>query len=82
MGKRYTQLGIEERCAIARLRTEGRSIRQIAVTLDRPPPTIARELKRNGTKDGGYRAVYAHEQAHARRWCVAVQDKCPFRWPA
>ncbi|MCY4448045.1 MAG: helix-turn-helix domain-containing protein, partial [Chloroflexi bacterium] len=50
MGKRYTQLGIEERCAIARLRTEGRSIRQIAATLDRPPPTIARELKRNGTK--------------------------------
>ena len=27
MGKRYTQLGIEERCAIARLRTEGGSIR-------------------------------------------------------
>ena len=75
MGKRYTQLGIEERCAIARLRSEGRSIRQIAATLDRPPPTIARELKRNGTKDGGYRAVYAHEQAHARRWCGGRLDR-------
>ena len=75
MGKRYTQLGIEERCAIARLRTEGRSIRQIAATLDRPPPTIARELKRNGTKDGGYRAVYAHEQAHARRWYGGRLDR-------
>jgi len=75
MGKCYTQLGIEERCAIARLRTEGRSIRQIAATLDRPPPTIARELKRNGTKGGGYRAVYAHEQTHARRWCGARLDR-------
>ena len=68
MGKRYSQLGIEERCEIARLRKEGRSVRQIAATLDRSPPTITRELKRNGTKDGGYRATYAHEQAHARRW--------------
>ena len=75
MGKRYTQLGIEERCAIARLRAEGRSVRQIAATLDRPPPMIARELKRNGTKDGGYRAVYAHEQAHARRWYGSRLDR-------
>ena len=75
MGERYTHLGIEERCAIADLRAEGHSVRQIAATLDRPPPTIARELKRNGTKDGGYRATYAHEQARARRWCGARLDR-------
>ena len=75
MGKRYGQLGIEERCEIARLRKEGRSIRQIAATLDRSPPTIARELKRNGTRDGGYRATYAHEQARARRWCGARLER-------
>ena len=43
---RYTQLSLEERCSIARLREAGQSIRQIAATLDRQPSTIARELKR------------------------------------
>ena len=90
MGERYNQLSYEERCAIAHLRTEGRSIRQIAATLDRPPPTIARELKRNGAKADGYRAVYAQQQARAssrpltrparsrpasRRWCGSLLDR-------
>ena len=75
MGQRYSQLSYEERCAIAHLRTEGRSIRQIAATLDRPPPTIARELKRNGAKADGYRAVYAQQQARARRWCGSLLDR-------
>ena len=42
----YSQLSIEERCAIARFREAGQSIRQIAAALDRQPSTIARELKR------------------------------------
>ena len=68
MGKHYGQVTIEERQAIARLQAEGVSKRQIAAALDRAPSTIARELKRNGTKEGGYQPRYAEEQARARRW--------------
>ncbi len=68
MGRYYTQLGIEERCELARLHAQGASLRQIAATLDRAPSTIARELKRNASRQQGYRPTYAHEQARARRW--------------
>ncbi len=50
MGRRYTQLTIDERREIACLRAAGRSIRQIAATLDRQPSTIARELTRNRSR--------------------------------
>ena len=48
MGRSYRSLSLEDRCEIARLQANGRSIRQIAAALDRAPSTIARELKRNG----------------------------------
>lgn len=64
----YSQLSIEERCAIARLHEAGQSIRQIAATLDRQPSTIARELKRNTGSKIGYQPAYAQAQASARRW--------------
>jgi IS30 family transposase len=47
MGDWYRQLDLEERCAIARLREAGQSLRQIAAALDRAPSSISRELKRN-----------------------------------
>jgi IS30 family transposase len=65
---RYTQLSLEERCAIARLYEAGQSIRQIAATLDRQPSTISRELKRNTGSKIGYQPAYAQAQASARRW--------------
>ncbi|MCX7282460.1 MAG: IS30 family transposase [Novosphingobium sp.] len=65
---RYTQLSLEERCSIARLREAGQSIRQIAATLDRQPSTIARELKRNTGNRVGYQPAYAQAQTSARRW--------------
>ncbi len=71
MGRHYTQLSIEERYALARLHAQGRSLRQIAVSLDRAPATIARELKRSIARQQGYRPGYAQEQARARRWCGA-----------
>jgi IS30 family transposase len=74
MGQRYRQLDVEERCAIARLSAEGRSIRQIAADLDRAPSSIARELKRNGGA-AGYRPAYAEEQARARRWIGSRLDR-------
>ena len=68
MGKHYRHVTIEERCEIARLRSEGRSVRQIATDLDRSPSTVARELKRNGSQSREYQPVYADHQARARRW--------------
>ena len=64
----YSQLSLEERCSIARLREAGQSIRQISSALDRQPSTIARELKRNSGAQVGYRPVYAQAQTEARRW--------------
>jgi IS30 family transposase len=75
MGKRYSQLGLEERFEIARLRTAGSSIRQIASALDRQPSTIAREIKRNESRQSGYRPVYAEEQSRARRWTGSKLDR-------
>ena len=68
MGKRYGHVTIEERCEIARLQAEGRSVREIASGLDRSPSTVARELKSNGSRTQGYQPRYADQQAHARRW--------------
>ena len=68
MGAKYRHLSIEERCEVARLRTAGYSVRQIAASLDRSPSTISRELKRNGSRTQGYQPGYADQQAHARRW--------------
>ena len=71
MGRVYAQLGLEERCEIARLRGQGASVRQIAAALDRPPSTISRELRRNtgaGPRAGPYKPLYAQSQAAARRW--------------
>ena len=68
MGKAFTQVTMEERCEIARLRSQGSSVRQIAAGVVRPPSTVARELKRNGSRTLGYQPSYANQQAHARRW--------------
>jgi IS30 family transposase len=68
MGERYGQLSLEERCAIARLREAGQSLRQIAAALDRSASTISRELKRNTGSRVGYRPAFAQDQASARRW--------------
>ena len=68
MGIRYKHVTIEERCEMARLHSAGHSVRQIAASLDRSPSTVARELKRNGSRTKGYEPVYADQQSRARRW--------------
>ena len=68
MSEQYTQLTLEDRCAIARLHEDGQSRRQIAAALDRSPSTISRELKRNRGTKIGYQPAYAQEQTRARRW--------------
>ena len=68
MGRRYDQLSLEERCTVARLQAEGRSVRQIAADLHRAPSTISRELKRNRGGKAPYKPAYAQQQTRARRW--------------
>ena len=75
MGTRYQHLTIEERCELARLRAEGHSVRHVAASLDRSPSTVARELRRNGSKTQGYRPSYAQQQARARRWQGSRLDR-------
>lgn len=75
MGRKYRQFDVEERCSIARLSAEGRSIRQIAADLDRSPSSVARELKRNSGNKVGYRPGYAEERARARRWSGSKLDR-------
>jgi IS30 family transposase len=67
MGQIYKQLSLEDRCTIARLHGEGRSLRQIAAALDRAPSTIAREIERNAGK-AAYAPAHAQDRARARRW--------------
>jgi IS30 family transposase len=67
MGRQYQQLSLEDRCEIARLQADGRSIRQIAAALDRAPSTIAREIRRNRSKLA-YKPSHAQERTKARRW--------------
>ena len=68
MGHRYNQLDLKERCDIARLSASGYSYRQIATALDRSPSTVAREMKRNISRQSGYDPAYADKQCRARRW--------------
>ena len=77
MGKKYAQLSLEDRCQIARLHSDGRSIRQIAGDLDRAPSTVAREVKRNSGRKVGYQPAYANEQAAARRWKGSKLERKP-----
>jgi IS30 family transposase len=75
MGRKYGQLTIEERCEIACLQRNGRSLRQIAATLDRQPSTVAREIRRNGSQGGNYQPGYADQQSRARRWTGSMLDR-------
>jgi IS30 family transposase len=77
MGTKYQQLSLEDRCTIARLRTEGCSLRQIAAGLDCAPSTVSRELKRNISRQKGYQPAYAEEQTRARRWKGSKLDRSP-----
>ena len=77
MAQRYKQLAFDDRCAIASLHAQGRSIRQIAADLDRSPSTIARELKRNSQKLAGYKPAGAQETSRARRWKGSRLERNP-----
>jgi len=75
MGTKYDQLSLEERCELARLHAEGRSVRQIAAALDRSASSISRELKRNRGVQVGYKPAHAQERTKARRWKGSKLDR-------
>ena len=77
MERRYKQLSLEDRCEIARLQVNGRSLGQIAAALDRAPSTISRELRRNRGREVDYKPGYAQEQAKARRWAGSRLEREP-----
>jgi IS30 family transposase len=65
----YHQLTYRERYLIARHKSSGESLREIAKMLGRSASTISRELRRNAdTSDGRYRVEKADSYARARRW--------------
>jgi transposase, IS30 family len=68
MGQSYRQLTADERCEIARRRSAGETIRQVAAALDRSPSSISREVRRNAPAGTAYKPAYAGDQAQARRW--------------
>lgn len=76
--RKSTHLSICEREEISRGLAAGDSIRQIAITLDRAPSTISREINRNGGTRR-YRALRADEKAwdRARRPKPCVLAKNP-----
>ncbi len=71
MGTSYTQLSVDERIELARLRADGYSLEAIGLCLKRHASTISRELHRNSqpTKqyDGGYQPLRAEALAQRRR---------------
>ncbi|MCC6711878.1 MAG: helix-turn-helix domain-containing protein [Candidatus Dadabacteria bacterium] len=53
MGRRYEQLSPEDRCTIARMRESGKTVRQIAASMDRAAGAIS--WKQEGTAGGAAR---------------------------
>lgn len=60
-------LSIEDRSAIAAGCFHGRSVTAIAASIGRDKSVISREIRRNRSPDGVYRAAIAHRAAAARR---------------
>lgn len=63
----YHHLSISERERLLIMRTEGKSLRAIAVEMGRSASTISREIKRNCFPGQKYSAIAAQEQYHKRR---------------
>lgn len=74
----YSHFSPAERQSLAIWRREGLSMREIAWRLRRSPSTISRELRRNGSAQGGlYHSASAEMRYRLRRQrsCVLEKDK-------
>lgn len=65
--KSYTHLSFEERETLSLGLSQGHSLRTMATVLGRPPSTLSREHRRNGARNGPYRACMAQYLATVRR---------------
>lgn len=77
MGKKYKQLGTEERDRIIIMKTEGKSLRKIGVALGRSHATIVRELRRNAppVHKGYYLPHKADERARLRKQEAGMRER-------
>jgi IS30 family transposase len=76
MGKRYTQLSLEERERLSILRAEGKGSSEIGRLLGRDRKTIERELSRNAppVHRGYYLPHRAHERAKGRKQAAGRRE--------
>ncbi len=72
--KHYQQLTQAARYQIWALRDTGKTIREIALSIDVHPSTVSRELKRNRTANG-YDPMIAHTLSDSRRKQAKKADK-------
>lgn len=63
----YHHLSILERETLLLLRTQGKSIRAIAMEIGRSAPIISREVRRNRLSDQSYSAIAAQCEYGKRR---------------
>jgi IS30 family transposase len=63
----YYQLTSSERSILAHLKWQGHSLSEIARQLGRNKSTVSREVRRNRSPDGDYRATCAQNMANGRR---------------
>ena len=66
MGKKYTQLDLDERIELSRLDAAGYSRRKVGHLMGRSHTTIGRELSRNGLPKSGYKPASADRIAYSR----------------
>ena len=69
MGKRYTQLDLDERIELSLLDAAGYSRRKIGHLMGRSHTTIGRELSRNALPKSGYKPASADRIAYSKRRC-------------
>ncbi len=67
MGKRYSQLDLDERIELGCLRDAGYSLRKIGKFMNRSHATVSRELRRNSLSKAGYKPARADIIAGVRR---------------
>jgi IS30 family transposase len=63
----YYQLTSSERCILAHAKWQGHSLSEIARQLGRNKSTVSREVRRNRSPDGDYRALAAQNMTNGRR---------------
>ncbi|MDY3111727.1 MAG: helix-turn-helix domain-containing protein, partial [Porphyromonas sp.] len=62
-----SQLTAQQRYTIAQLLKQGKTQKEIALTIEKDKSVVSREIKRNSNKDGTYTATGAQMKADKRK---------------